>query len=90
VVVSPTVFGALRSAQGIRDSGRAPNPKALDALARLEGRLTNTSHFHRLGVKMLGGTDCGVPNTPFDTLLDEFAVATDLGGDAIDRVERCG
>src|SRR5262249_15615399 len=48
VTVSPTVIGALRSAERFRKSGKAHNPDDLGAIERLEGRLTNTGHFHRL------------------------------------------
>jgi imidazolonepropionase-like amidohydrolase len=79
VVVSPTVEGALRTARRLRQSGKAHNPGDLAAVERLEGRLTNTAHFHRLGLKIIGGTDCGVTDTPFDTLVDEILCYTRAG-----------
>ena len=79
IVVSPTVIGALRTAQRVRQSGRSLNPKDLGAIGRLEGRLTNTGHFHQLGMRIVGGTDCGVTDTPFDSLVDELLAYTRAG-----------
>ncbi len=79
MIVSPTVEGALRTARRFRATGQVNNPGDLAAVERLEGRLTNTAHFHRLGLKIIGGTDCGVTDTPFDTLVDEIIAYTRAG-----------
>jgi imidazolonepropionase-like amidohydrolase len=79
IVVSPTVEGALRTARRFRQSGQAHNPGDVAAVERLEGRLTNTAHFHRLGLKIIGGTDAGVTDMPFDTLVDEILAYTRAG-----------
>ena len=69
--IAPTVFGALKTAQRFRVSG-SHNPNDTAAVERLEGRLTNTTHFHELGIPMMAGTDCGATDTPFDALVDEL------------------
>jgi imidazolonepropionase-like amidohydrolase len=79
VVVSPTVYCALRTARHFRESGVVHNANDLAAVERLEGRLTNTAHFHRLGLKIIGGTDCGATDTPFDSLVDELVTYTQAG-----------
>jgi imidazolonepropionase-like amidohydrolase len=78
-IVSPTVEGALRTARRFRATGQAHNPGDLAAVERLEGRLTNTSHFYRLGMKIIGGTDAGVTDMPFGTLVDEILAYTRAG-----------
>ena len=72
IVVGPTVISALLTAKRFRDSGRPHNPQDPAAIERLEGRLTNTGCFYRLGMKILGGTDCGATDTAFDSLVDEL------------------
>src|SRR5262249_17310459 len=79
IIVSPTVEGALRTARRFRQSGKAHNPGDLAAVERLEGRLTHTAHFHRPGMKIIGGTDCGATDTPFDPLVDEILAYTRAG-----------
>ncbi len=69
--IAPTVFGALKTAQRFRVSG-SHNPNDTAAVERLEGRLTNTTHFHALGIPLMAGTDCGATDTPFDALVDEL------------------
>ncbi len=69
--IGPTVFGALKTAQRFRVNG-SHNPNDTAAVERLEGRLTNTTHFHALGIPMMAGTDCGATDTPFDALVDEL------------------
>lgn len=77
IVVSPTVFGALRTAKHFRETGQLDNPEDFAAVERLEGRLINTRHFHRLGVSLIGGSDCGGSNhTPFDSMVEEMLAYT--------------
>ena len=79
IVVSPTVYCALQTARRFRQTGAAHNPGDVAAVERLEGRLTNARHFHRLGMKIIGGTDCGATNTPFNSLVDEIESYTEAG-----------
>jgi imidazolonepropionase-like amidohydrolase len=79
IVVSPTVIGALRTAQRFRRMGKAHNAADPAAIERLEGRLVNTGHFHRLGMKIIGGTDCGATDTLFDALVDEILAYVQAG-----------
>ncbi len=79
IIVSPTVYSALQTARQFRAAGAAHNPGDVAAVVRLEGRLVNTGHFHRLGMKIIGGTDCGATNTPFDSLVDELESYTEAG-----------
>jgi len=87
VVVSPTVFAALRTANRFRESKSSHNPQDVAAVERLEGRLTNTGHFYRLGMKILGGTDCGATDTPFDSLVDELIAYTQAGLSNIEALQ---
>lgn len=79
LIVSPTVYSALQTARRFRQMGAAHNPGDVAAVERLEGRLTNAGHFHRLGMKIIGGTDCGATNTPFNSLVDEIQSYTEAG-----------
>lgn len=79
IIVSPTVYSALQTARRFRAAGAAHNPGDVAAVERLEGRLVNTGHFHRLGMKIIGGTDCGATNTPFDSLVDELESYAEAG-----------
>ena len=79
IVVSPTVFSAIQTAQRFRKAGRTHNEGDVAAVERLEGRLINTGHFYRLGLKIIGGTDCGATDTPFDSLVDEILCYTQAG-----------
>lgn len=79
IVVSPTAFGAIQTAKRFRAAGKSHNPGDVAAVERLEGRLTNTGHFHRLGLKIIGGTDAGATDTHFDALIDEIICYTEAG-----------
>ena len=79
IIVSPTVYSAFQTARRFRQTGAAHNPGDVAAVERLEGRLTNAGHFHRLGMKIIGGTDCGATNTPFNSLVDEIESYTEAG-----------
>ena len=79
IVVSPTASAALRIARRIRESGVTYNSKDFVAIERMEGRLTNTVNFHRLDMKIIGGTDCGVTVAPFNSLVDELLAYTQAG-----------
>ena len=79
IIISPTVFGALRTAERFEAMGTVHNPQDASAIKRLRGRLTNTGHFHRMGIRLVGGTDCGATDTPFDTFVDELLAYTEAG-----------
>lgn len=79
IVVSPTVIIAIQTAKRFRTAGKTHNPGDVAALERFDGRLVNTGHFHRLGLKIIGGTDCGATDTPFDSLVDEMIAYTEAG-----------
>ena len=79
IVVSPTAYSGLQTAARFRKSGKSHNPNDLAAVDRLEGRLTNTGNFYRLGMRIIGGTDCGATDTPFDSLVDEILAYTRAG-----------
>ena len=79
IVVGPTVIAAIRTAERFRESKTIYNPQDVSAVERLEGRLTNTGHFHRLGIRILGGTDSGATNTPFNSLVNELIAYTRAG-----------
>jgi imidazolonepropionase-like amidohydrolase len=87
-VVNPTVIGALRSAAEFRRVGQASNPADVSAIARLEGRLTNTARFRELGLKIVAGTDAGVTGTGFDSLVDELLAYQSVGFSAAEAL-RC-
>ena len=79
IAVCPTVYGGFLTAQHFRQVGEAANPDDPTAIERLEARVTNVGPLHRLGVSIVGGTDCGATHTPFDTLLDEITAFTTQG-----------
>jgi len=79
IAVCPTVYGGMRTAEHFRQSGQVANPDDPTAIERLEARLTNLGPFHRLGISIVGGTDCGATHTPFDVLLDEIIAFTSQG-----------
>ena len=79
VAVGPTATGALRAAARYRAVGHALNPDDAGAVSRLEARLTNVATFHQLGLRIVGGTDAGVPDTPFDVLVDELLGYVSMG-----------
>jgi len=78
VVVSPTAISGVRIAQTIRESG-TQNGHDQDAVARLESRRRHTAQFLELGVPILAGTDCGVANTPFNSIVDELLEYVNAG-----------
>lgn len=79
IIVSPTVFSAIQTVKRFQMAGKTHNSGDVAAVERLEGRLVNTGHFHRLGLKIIGGTDCGATDTPFDSLIDEVIAYTEAG-----------
>ena len=87
VVVSPTAISGIRIAQAIRRSG-AQNGDDRAAVARLESRKRHVGRFCEAGVRIIAGTDCGVANTPFDSLVDELIEYVDAGMPA-DQALRC-
>ena len=79
IVVCPTVVSALRTARRFQESGAAHNPGDVAAVERLLGRATNAGHFHRRGLDLIAGTDCGATYTPFDSLVDELLSYAEAG-----------
>ncbi len=79
IVVSPTVFIALQTAKQFQVRGTAHNPQNVAAIERLTGRLDNARRFHELGMKIIGGTDCGAADTPFNSIVDEILTYTQAG-----------
>jgi imidazolonepropionase-like amidohydrolase len=70
-VVSPTAISGIRIAEAIRASG-AGNGTSGISIARLEARRHHLAKFCEAGVSLIAGTDCGVTNTPFNSLADEL------------------
>jgi imidazolonepropionase-like amidohydrolase len=78
IAICPTVSGALRTADAFIKSGPA-NKLDVDAVARLRARVTNAAHFYEMGVNLLAGTDSGITQTPFDSLVDELVAHREAG-----------
>ncbi len=78
VAVSPTSISGIRIAQTIRESG-THNGHDQEAIVRLESRRRHIARFCESGVRILAGTDCGVSNTRFDSLVDELLEYVDAG-----------
>ncbi len=78
IAICPTVSGALRTADAFTKNGPA-NQLDVSAVARLRARVTNAADFYRLGVKLLAGTDSGITQTPFDSLVDELVAHRQAG-----------
>jgi imidazolonepropionase-like amidohydrolase len=70
IVVGPTTISGIRIAQAIRASDSFNGSS--HAVARLEARRHHLAKFCEAGVSFIAGTDCGVTNTPFDSLPDEL------------------
>lgn len=77
-VVCPTVISGLNIAATIKRAGTA-NGSDRNAVARLQARREHTARFTEMGVRILAGTDCGVANTGFDSLLDELEAYVNAG-----------
>lgn len=78
IAVCATVIGALRTVQAWQSSSdhtQGGNP----AVARLKARWANLEAFVRMGMPLFAGTDCGITNTPFDTLADEIILHQEVG-----------
>lgn len=78
VAVGPTAISGTRIAQAIRNGGMQ-NTQDRDAVLRLESRRRHTAYFLKAGVRILAGSDCGVANTPFNSLVDELAEYVNAG-----------
>ena len=78
IAICPTVAGALRSADAFPKNGPV-NTLDVGAVARLRTRLTNAVQFYRVGVKLVAGTDCGITQTSFDSLVDELLAHRQAG-----------
>ena len=85
VAICPTVSGALRTAAAFSRNGPA-NKFDVDAVARLRARVTNTTQFYRMGVKLLAGTDSGITQTPFDSVVDELLAHRQAGMSAAEAL----
>jgi imidazolonepropionase-like amidohydrolase len=77
-VVSPTATSGIRIAQAIRKNG-TPNATDSHAIERLEARRDHVARFSELGVRLVAGTDCGVTNVPFDSLISELREYVGVG-----------
>jgi imidazolonepropionase-like amidohydrolase len=98
-ILSPTVISGTRIAQQILRTG-LQNRDDAGAVRRLRARREHLPHFFECGVPIVAGTDCGVPNTQFDSLADELAAYVEAGMDPADalrsatseaaRLLRCG
>ncbi len=84
-IVSPTVISGLRIAQHIRKTG-PQNGLDHQAVERLEARRQHVSRFCEAGVQLLAGTDCGVVNTPSDSLVDELLEYASAGLCTVDAL----
>jgi imidazolonepropionase-like amidohydrolase len=78
IAVVPTAAGALRTAARYRSAG-AHNPADAGAVERLEARRWIAGELHTLGVPIVGGTDAGATDTPFDALHEELAAYASVG-----------
>jgi imidazolonepropionase-like amidohydrolase len=78
MVVSPTVISGMRIAESIRRTGHR-NGDDLNAVERLEARRRNLGLFFEQGIEIIAGTDCGVPNTTFDSLPHELSAYVEAG-----------
>lgn len=85
VIVSPTAISGVRIAQTIRESG-TQNGHDHDAIARLESRRRHTAKFLESGVPIMAGTDCGVANTPFNSIVDELLEYVNAGMSTADAL----
>lgn len=70
-IVVPTVISAVRMASALRRQP-ANDSHTRRSLARFAARREHVARFLEAGVRIAAGTDCGVPNTPFDSLVDEL------------------
>lgn len=77
-VLSPTVISGTRIAEQILRLGQR-NRDDEGAVRRLRARREHLSRFFECGVRIVAGTDCGVPNTRFDSLADELAAYVEAG-----------
>lgn len=71
IVVGPTAISGIRIAQAIRASDNGNGMNGI-SIARLEARRHHLAKFCEAGVSLIAGTDCGVTNTPFNSLPDEL------------------
>jgi imidazolonepropionase-like amidohydrolase len=85
IAICPTVSGALRTADAFSKNGSA-NKLDVGAVARLRARVTNTEQFYKVGIKLLAGTDSGITQTPFDSLVDELLAHRQAGMSAAEAL----
>lgn len=86
VAFGPTVWGAYKTAEGIRKSGPI-NPNDIHALERLDSRRSNVAAFHDVGVAMVAGTDAGATGTAFDSLAFELRCYVDAGLTPLEAIQ---
>jgi imidazolonepropionase-like amidohydrolase len=79
IVVCPTAANGLRTARLFRKQGSAHTLEDIAAVERLEARISFTRMFHDLGLKIIGGSDCGDTVTPFNTLIEEIEAFISVG-----------
>jgi imidazolonepropionase-like amidohydrolase len=77
-VLSPTVISGTRIAEQIARSGQCSHDDP-GAVRRLRARRDHLGLFFECGLEIVAGTDCGVPNTRFDSLADELAAYVEAG-----------
>jgi imidazolonepropionase-like amidohydrolase len=79
IVVCPNVANGIRAAQVFRKLGRPYHEGDPFVVERLEARLRFTEQFYRLGVRIIGGSDCGTNDTPFNVLIEEAEAFQSVG-----------
>jgi imidazolonepropionase-like amidohydrolase len=80
VVVSPTAISGIRLSRLYEAADRL-NPDDLYAVARLKARAAFVRRWADSHVTLVAGSDAGVTETPFDSVLDEVEEYTNSGLD---------
>ena len=80
IAVCPTVYGGVSHVTALPAGWGGPRTRTIRRPSSGWRRgVTNVGPLHRLGVSIVGGTDCGATHTPFDVLLDEITAFTTQG-----------
>lgn len=77
-IVVPTVISAVRMASALRRQA-VNDSQTRRSMARFAARSEHVARFLESGVRIAAGTDCGVSNTPFDSLADELSTYVKAG-----------
>jgi imidazolonepropionase-like amidohydrolase len=77
--VGATAISAVNTEKRLRAGGALSNPGDIHAFERLEARRTNIARWLEAGVRIVPGSDAGVPGTRHDALLDELALYVEAG-----------